>query len=411
MRQFFNILHFEFSSYLKNKLFVGTTIILVVAVAAVLSFPRITGLFASDEKVDTTEKSLLLVSSTAENDSTALLANFAKAMPQNEFSLTEKTQEELTLLVESGECNGAIILHSPIKYTYIVKDITMYDQTPHAVEEVLTANYKSYSLEKLGVSATDADRILNSVVEGETLKTGKDQMQNFFYTYILIFALYMAILLYGQFVATSIATEKSSRAMELLITSANPNALMFGKVLGSGLAGLLQLSAALCSSFVFFNLNRVYWEDNGIINSVFNMPLSILLYTILFFILGYFIYAFLYGAVGSLASKVEDINTSSMPLTLLFIVAFFISMFSMASGKVDSPLMIVASYVPFSSPMAMFVRISMGNVTPVEIAISVLILIVSTVGIGLLSAKIYKMGVLMYGTPPKLSNILKNLNK
>jgi ABC-2 type transport system permease protein len=130
-----------------------------------------------------------------------------------------------------------------------------------------------------------------------------------------------------------------------------------------------------------------------------------------FFILGFLIYAFLYGAIGSTVSKLEDINTAVMPITYLFIVAFIVVVFSVSSGEIDNAAMLVCSYIPFTSPMAMFTRICMSTVAWYEIAISIAVLVGSTVGIGILSAKIYRVGVLLYGTPPKLGTILKTVLK
>ena len=248
---------------------------------------------------------------------------------------------------------------------------------------------------------------MNIFVSGSVESLGKDQMENFFYTYIMIFALYMVILLYGQMVATNVATEKSSRAMEVLITSAKPTSMMFGKVIASCLAGLIQLVAVFGSALVFYNLNKSYWGGNMIIDSIFNIPTELFVYMLVFFILGFLIYAFMFGAVGSTASKLEDINTSVMPITLLFIIAFIVVVTSMSSGNIDNTLMTVCSYIPFTSPMAMFTRICMSTVPLYEILISIAILIGSTVGIGVISAKIYRVGVLLYGTTPKLGAILK----
>ena len=114
-----------------------------------------------------------------------------------------------------------------------------------------------------------------------------------------------------------------------------------------------------------------------------------------------------YGAISSTVSKLEDINTAVQPVTFLFIIGFMVVMFSMSSGSVDNILMQICSYIPFTSPMSMFTRIAMSTVPWYEIAISIAILVGSTVGIGVLSAKIYRVGVLMYGTTPKISNIIK----
>jgi ABC-2 type transport system permease protein len=221
----------------------------------------------------------------------------------------------------------------------------------------------------------------------------------------------MAIMLYGQFVATSVASEKSTRAMELLITSANPMSLMFGKIIGTGLAGLMQFGIIFGSAFLFYNINGDIWAGNEVMRMIFNIPLDMLLYVLLFFVIGFFLYAFVYGALGSLASRTEDVGATILPVTFMAMIALFVVIFGMSSGKLDSPLMVACSYIPFTSPMAMFTRIAMSNVAPVEIIVSITIAVASTVGIGMLSAAIYRVGVLMYGKPPKLGVLIKTLRK
>jgi len=409
MKQFFTVFKFEFKNYAKNKPFIIITALLVVVIGVVLSFPRIQQAMGPGNQ-EPSKKAVVAVQDKT-GDSTAAISYFTAAMKDNEFKATDKSEEEIKKAVDSGEFESAILITAPLKYTHIVKNVGMYDESSAQINEILLAKYRADTLTKLGVSANDTQSILSAKVESNTVQTGngKDQMQNFFYTYILIFALYMAILLYGQFVGSSVATEKSSRAMELLITSTNPKHLMFGKVLGAGCAGLMQFVLIFGSGFAFYNLNASYFKDNQIVQSIFNMPLSILLFAIMFFVLGFFIYAFMYGALGSLVSRMEELNTTIMPVTYLFIIAFMVVMFSMNSGNVDNVIMVVCSYIPFTSPMAMFVRIAMGNVATWEILVSVVILVGSTIGIGYLAAAIYRMGVLMYGKAPKPSEIIKML--
>ena len=271
--------------------------------------------------------------------------------------------------------------------------------------------YQMNAMIDSGMTPEQAGEIMAVQIDSTTESLGVDQMQNYWYTYIMIFALYMVILLYGQMVATNVATEKSSRAMEVLITSAKPTSMMFGKVIASCLAGIIQLIAVFGAALLCFNLNKSYWGDNMIVSSIFDMPPSLLGFMLIFFVLGFFIYAFLYGAIGSTASKLEDINTSVMPITMLFIIAFFVVMYSLASGNVDSILMKVCSLVPFTSPMAMFTRIAMSTVSWYEIIISIAVLIGSVIGVGFVSAKIYRVGVLLYGTTPKISSVIKAVFK
>ena len=105
----------------------------------------------------------------------------------------------------------------------------------------------------------------------------------------------------------------------------------------------------------------------------------------------------------------EDTNTLVMPVVLVFVVSFMVTIFSMVGGKIDSVLMKVLSFVPFTSPMAMFARIAMSEVAPIQIILSIVILIASIIGIGFLAAGIYRVGVLMYGKPPKFKELVRIL--
>ncbi len=303
------------------------------------------------------------------------------------------------------------MIDGPTSYTYYVNNLSLYDRNAEIADSVLRNAYSLNAMVSGGMSADEAAGVLAVEISHDTESLGKDQLQNFFYTYIMIFALYLVILLYGQMIATNVATEKSSRAMELLITSAKPVSMMFGKVLASCLAGFLQLLTVFGSAILFYNINQQQWEGNQIIASIFDMPLELLVYMLIFFVLGFFIYAFMFGAIGSTASKVEDINTSVMPVTLLFVAGFIIVMMAMSNGSVDSLLMRICSYVPFVSPMAMFTRIAMSTVPVYEIVLSIGVLILSVAAVGVVSAKIYRAGVLLYGTKPKFGSLFRAMKK
>lgn len=411
MKQFKTILKFELLNYIKNKVFVGITIFLVAAIAVVMFFPQIAESFGSQSSEATNSKPVMLIANDAFDNSDMLKESFSSAFADYDVQITNDGIDSVKSLITSESAECAFVIKSDSEYDYYVNNNSLYDEKTMIADSVLQNIYRVNAMVKSGISPQDANKIMNVQIEHNTTSLGKDQTKNFFYTYIMIFALYMVILLYGQMVATNVATEKSSRAMELLITSAKPVSMMFGKVIASCIAGLIQLVAVFGSAFLFYNMNKSYWGDNFIIKSIFDMPLDLLLYMLLFFILGFFIYAFLYGAIGSTASKVEDINTSVMPLTFIFIAAFMVVMVSMSASSVDNTLMRVCSYIPFTSPMAMFTRIAMSTVPIYEIIISVVILIASVIGIGVISAKIYRVGVLLYGTPPKLGAILKAIKK
>ncbi len=411
MKQFGKIFKFELRGYLKNKIFVGITLFLVVAIAVVMFIPSIVAAVKSDENDAEDARPAMLVKSVDPSLDALAQQCFSDVFSDYEVLTFTGEVDELRSLVQTGRVACAFVLESTTDYTYYVNNLSMYDTNTALADSALQSVYRMNAMIENGLSPEEAGEILSVRINSKTETLGKDQVNNFFYTYIMIFALYMVILLYGQMVATSVATEKSSRAMEVLITSAKPTGMMFGKVLASCLAGLAQLVLVFGSAILFYNLNREQWSDTPIVASIFDMPPELLGYMLIFFVLGFLIYAFLFGAIGSTASKLEDINTSVMPVTLLFVFGFIVVITAMSSGDVDSTLMKVCSYVPFTSPMAMFTRIAMGTVALYEILLSVAILIGSVIGVGVLSAKIYRAGVLMYGTPPKITTLLKSLWK
>lgn len=420
MKQFGKILKFELYGYLKNKVFVGITVFLVAAIAVVMFLPNIISAFSSDDStdaapdssVDTEEVELPIMLVWAEDSELSKLVKqyFEASFVNYSVTAADGTLDDVKAMISSGEAECAFVMSSQSSYTYYVNNLSMYDTNTEIANAVLQEMYRMNAMVQGGMTPEEAGAILSVQIESSVETLGKDQMENFFYTYIMIFALYMVILLYGQMVATNVATEKSSRAMEVLVTSAKPTSMMFGKVLASCIAGFVQLVLVFGSAILFYNINKEALA-NPIVASIFNIPIDLFIYMIIFFILGFLIYAFMFGAVGSTASKLEDINTSVMPITFLFIIAFMVVMFSMSSGSIDNTAMLVCSYIPFTSPMAMFTRIAMSTVEWYEIVISIAILIGSTVGIGVLSARIYRVGVLLYGMPPKFSAIIRTVLK
>ncbi len=410
MKQFKTILKFEFKNYLKNKIFVGFTLFLVLAVTLVMFLPRIISLFDTEGGTDESgEKAVMLIWTDDAALGEIVRTAFSESFADYDVVLAENDAESVKSAVESGEAECAFVLGSLTDYTYYTENLSIYDTNAALAEEILRSLYRTSAMIGSGVAPEAAVEIMSAQIKGESISLGKNQADNFFYTYIMIFALYMVILLYGQMVATGVATEKSSRAMEVLVTSADPVSMMFGKVIAACISGFVQIAAVFGSAILFYKLNESYWGENPIIASIFDMPLELLVYMLIFFVLGFLIYAFLYGAIGSTATKLEDINTSVMPLTFVFIIAFIVVMTSMTSGNVDNAAMYICSYVPFTSPMAMFTRIAMSTVPFYEIAASIAILILSVLGVGFVSAKIYRAGVVLYGTPPKLTAIIKAL--
>lgn len=420
MKQFWTIFKFELAGYFKNKIFIGVTVSMVAALVILIFIPNIVSLVKKDsgnhaeetmQDSDNENKSIMLISS--EDDELSAMAQpaFASAFSDYQVKTLNEPVETIKQQILDGSAECVFVLDSASSYTYYVNNLSMYDQNASIADMLLEDIYRSSAMAKKGMTQQEISDILNVQIQGRVTALGADQMKNFFYTYIMIFALYMVIIVYGQMIANNVASEKSSRAMEVLVTSAKPNSMMFGKVFASCLAGLFQLTVIFGTALLLYRFNKSSWTGNEIMDSFFNIPPYLLIYMLIFFLLGFLIYAFLYGAVGSTVSKMEDINTSVMPVTMVFLVGFFVVIFAITSGEVDTPLVKVFSYLPFSSPMVMFARICMSTVPIFEIVLSVAILIASVILTGILSAKIYRAGVLMYGNKPSPRQILKVIHK
>lgn len=404
MKSFLTVLKFEMMHYFKNKVFLISTIILVALISIGLTVPTIMDMFENDEtevNKDSEEEATLYGLYDPQGlieDINFLEGNFYLG----DLVLVDDSQV-LTEKVESEAYAGGYIMKTPTSYQYIVLNNEMSDGGVNAFDAAYEITFQRQGFESKGIEFESIVSLINPHFTKEVDILGKDSAGNYLYTYILVFGLYMIIIMYGQLIATSVASEKSNRTMELLVTSTKSSYLIFGKVISGALAGIIQFGLVIASGKIAYGLNADAW--NGKLDFLFDIPAEVLLNFSLFGILGYLFFAFIYGALGALVSKTEDVSASATPVTIIFVVVFMIAMMGM--NDTSSIVLKIASFVPVSSFLAMFVRISMGAVTKIEVIISLVLLGGSTFGVGILASRIYRMGTLMYGNPVKLKDIPK----
>jgi ABC-2 type transport system permease protein len=242
----------------------------------------------------------------------------------------------------------------------------------------------------------------------ENAKTEEELNQARGLVYVLLFVIYFAVIMYASMIAMEVATEKSSRVMEILISSVSPIKQMFAKILGIGLLSLTQLAVLL--SVGYFSIKRNLSSLEGGFFDAFgfgNVSVSTIAYAVIFFILGYFLYATLAAFLGSLVSRIEDVQQMITPMTLLVVAGFMIAMFGL--GKPDSPFIVITSYIPFFTPMIMFLRVGMLNIPIWETVLGISILVGTIVILAVFGARVYRGGVLMYGKSNSFKDIKKAL--
>lgn len=413
MKQFFTIFKHELAQYFKNKVFVITTIVLVLAVSGLLFAPRIGEVIKKSQNADSSEtkKTEVLIKSNS-SEINKVLPTIVTSFPQANVKITNDSIEQIKSKIKDQSVNFAFILSSDLKsYTYLTNVSILQDPNLQTMDTLLKTIYSNLYLKKHGLSDTQITEVQNPNITHTIESISEDGSKNFWYAYVMVFVLYMVIIIFGQKVAMSVVTEKTSRAMEVLITSASPVALMFGKIIASSAAGIIQIAAIFGSAFISYGVNKPYFENNAIITTLFNFPASLVGYLLIFFLLGFLVYSFLFGAMASTVSKIEDLSSALMLIQIVFVIGFVASTSAMSSGEVNSAFMKFLSLFPLTSPMAMFSRIAMSEVPGLEILLSVVFLIFATILIGYIAAKIYRVGVLMYGTKPTLRKIIKAIRE
>ena len=217
--------------------------------------------------------------------------------------------------------------------------------------------------------------------------------------------IFITIVIYGMWVAAGVVAEKSSRVMELLISAASARQLVIGKALGIGLAGATQYVIVLTPAIVTLLLEDriatlLLGPDAGIAPSLKALSPALLLAFGVFYTLGFALYALIYAAAGSLVSRPEDLQIIALPLSLLAIAGYIQAILALTGGITG--FIRFASYVPFWSPFVMLTRLSVGRVEPMELVISIGLLVLTIAGTAVVAIRIYAAGVLLYGQRPGL---------
>jgi len=230
--------------------------------------------------------------------------------------------------------------------------------------------------------------------------------------YILDILLYTTIIVYGMWIAGGVVEEKSNRIMEIMINAATPTQLMAGKILGIGAAALTQyLCITIPGAVALAAQGRIaqalLGERSGAAAALDLTGLSATAVGAFlgFFILGFLLYAALYAAAGSLVSRQEEVQQIAAPMQMALIGSFFAALFAL--GKPDATVTRVLAFVPFCSPLVMLTRVLVGHPAPWEVALSVAILAASIAFFVTLAARIYRIGVLLYGARPNLRTVFR----
>lgn len=404
---------FTMRNKLRSKTFIIMTIVLAVLLVVVGNLPNLLSKLGSDEATK-----VGYVAGQQADIIEGLRVYYAKQGDESGVSLVSMTSEEAAKSsVEEDDLDGYLIFKDhaeagfpeatynsenafgtgthqslftalqTVKNDLVVKDLGLDEAQRKMLETPV-------SLMPVKVSFTD-----------EKGRTEEEQATAIGLIYVLLIMLFMAVMITGQLIATEITAEKSSRVMEILVTSVSPLKQMFGKIIGTFLVGALQIAVLIGAFLVNLLLpqNKNALLDMGI--RLDTIDPSLIVFAVFFYLTGFFLYSTLFAAVGSIVSRTEDLGQSVLPITMLTIVGFYIALFGLSQP--DHILIVICSYIPFFAPFIMFLRIGLSEPATWEIAVSIGILLATIFAIGWISAKIYRVGVLMYGKRPSMKEIVK----
>jgi ABC-2 type transport system permease protein len=306
----------------------------------------------------------------------------------------ERNTDEACLVLPAG------ILASD-KPEYYAKNPS--DFAVRTVENAISSVVAERRLAQFGFDKDKLRQYLEPVVVERRNPMGVEEKgpPRFIIGMVMLFFLYLTTLFYGIFVMRGVIEEKQSRIVEVVISSIKPFQLMMGKLIGIGLVGLTQYGIWVSCVALLLVFGSPFFASQGI--TLPDIPFSFFVFFILFFILGYFVFATLYAMVGAMVSSEEDAQQVQTPVTLLVVMPMML--FPLIMANPNSGMSIGLSMVPFFAPTLMMMRIAMGNPPTLQIIISLVGMLVTIIGLIWMVARIYRVGILMYGKRPSIAEL------
>ncbi len=328
----------------------------------------------------------------------------------------DEAKKTLNIEIESGALDAYIILPEDIvesnKASFYGKKLGDL-RTIERIKNEINNSVISDRLAKEGLDAKIVrDMVKNVKFDTIMLKEGGKEREGsmdlmFMSTFIFVMLLYMTILMWGIAVERSIIEEKNNRVIEVMLSSVRPIDLLFGKIFGVGAVGLTQYAiwAVVSVIMVLYGLSM----GGPVAEVVSSFSLGTLVYFIIYYLLGFLFYSCLFAGIGSVCNSDQEAQQMQSPIVLCLVFTILVPM--MVIQNPDSTFATVISLIPVFTPIVMFMRITVLMPPLWQIALSIIIMIGAIYLAGFFSAKIFRVGILMYGKRPDAREILKWLRK
>ena len=412
----------EFATRVKKKSFIIMTLLMPFLMSALMFLPLLLSLIESSDKktVAVVDQTGLYQAEFKSNDK-YLFVPTEKMTPQMRSDSTD-VAAVLLITADLSEKPGSAALYSQEEIPSDLSDLVNSTLT----DVVQRQKFAKYNIPELDAIIDD----VQTPVEVEKIRwtdEGERQSMSDFLSgvgMLLTFVIYMFVMAYGAMVLQSVSEEKSNRIVELMVSSVKPFQLMMGKIIGIGLVGVFQVLiwAVIIASVMAIGgtMTGVAMFGSGdmtamqgadmdagmkIFAIISQLPLlEIISLFVWYFVGGYLLYASILAALGASVNDQQDTGQMMMPVMIVMVFAFYVGFYS--SMNPDGPMAFWCSFVPFTSPIVMMVRIPFGVPLYQEI-ISVALLYATAIALTYLGSRIYRIGILMYGKKPSFKEIFK----
>ncbi|NOX88426.1 MAG: ABC transporter permease [Calditrichaeota bacterium] len=416
MRKIWSIIKREYKEAVFKKSFIIITLLMPVLMIALSVLPTL--LMMIETKKQTTIHVMDQTDWLFENFSQSLKDTLKNGIPKfvvSKVSFSENDFEsvlaEEKLLIEQEKLAVLLVVPKDIDSVGVVqfyaRNVGDFSLTSR-IKDTFSKLVSNHRLRESGIQPELINKLIKpvklktiKVIKGRKEKEG-GFLQEYFSTFIFIFIIYLTIILYATAIMRSIIQEKTSRIVETILSGANSFQFMAGKILGQGAVGFTQYII-----WVVFGLTLLFFSGNflPVSSQYFSFSPIIFFYFVVFFILGYFLFSTIYAAIGAITNSEQEAQSLVTPVVLLLVIPLMLIGFIVKNP--DSTVTTVFSLIPFFSPIVMFARINLANPPILEILLSIVLLIITIIGLIWLVAKIFRVGILMYGKRPTLPELVK----
>ncbi|PKM64436.1 MAG: ABC transporter permease [Firmicutes bacterium HGW-Firmicutes-20] len=393
MHNISKVFMFELKSILSKKSLIITTAIISVILIIVTTIPTIISLFDNGDNTPVPTDKISMMGS-----GIVILNNAVSIEELNLFFVDVEifdSESDVRKALTNEKINQAFIITSPTSLNTIVINRELYSNASYPLQNALRQLQIRRNLVEMNLDPNQVNLAYNVNISINEEVIGKDASDSFLIAYVLMFAVYMLVIMYGAMVSTSVAREKDNRTMELLITSTKPDALIIGKVFANGLAGVLQFGFISIVAILGIFVNRANYPSEILSMVLGGLRWDSMMVFLIFTFFGYLLYLFIYASLGSLVSKMEDVSSSVAPITLLFIASYVIATLGLQMPEIM--IVKIGSYIPFTAILAMPVRYFLTSVSWIELVISLMLMTFTAWLFARISIDIYRLGSLNYG--------------